>query len=183
MAEVANYRQILDFWFAELDRECWWTKSDELDEAIRRRFFEIHQQAIRCELYRWREDPGGCLAEIIVIDQFSRNLYRGHRNAFIHDPLALCLSQQAMANRIQENLDNNQKTFLYMPYMHSESLAMHEIAVELYREPGLGSSLEFELKHKAIIEQFGRYPHRNGILGRMSTKEEIEFLQGTDSSF
>jgi len=177
------YRQIINFWFEEIEPASWWKKDDEFDALLVERFSEIHTRANRCELFEWRKEAAGRLAEIIVLDQFSRNMFRGSALAFACDPMALALAQEAVACGSDQALSPQQRSFLYMPYMHSESLQIHEIAVELFRDNGAGNHLEFELSHKKIIEKFGRYPHRNEILGRQSTAEEIEFLQRPGSSF
>jgi uncharacterized protein (DUF924 family) len=135
------------------------------------------------ELAHWRVDAHGRLAEIIVLDQFSRNLYRNSGQAFAYDLTALVLAQETIRLGLDQQLTTVEKSFLYLPYMHSESLAIHEQAVELYSIAGLEFNLKFELKHKVIIERFGRYPHRNIVLGRTSTTEEMLFLQQADSSF
>ncbi|MBT8115113.1 MAG: DUF924 domain-containing protein [Arenicella sp.] len=175
--------QILDFWFEEIEPARWWAKDDEFDALIRDRFGELHSQAVKCELYGWRKSPLGRLAEIIVLDQFSRNIYRDNALAFAADPLALALAQEAVAAGVDRDLAESERSFLYLPYMHSESPMVHKVAVGLYRSLGLKSNLEFELKHKAIIDRFDRYPHRNEILGRQSTHEEIEFLASPGSRF
>ncbi len=146
------------------------------------RFGALHYAAQRCELYSWRESAKGRLAEIIVLDQFSRNIYRNHPNAFAYDSLALALAQTAIAANADHELDINQRAFFYMPYMHSESL-IHEVGVALFSQPGMEANLQFELRHKEIINRFGHYPHRNAILGRSSTPEEIDFLKTAGSSF
>jgi uncharacterized protein (DUF924 family) len=177
------YKDILTFWFEEIDQSQWWKKDNDFDNLIIERFAEVHTQAIQCELFEWRTDPKGRLAEIIVLDQFSRNMFRNSWRAFAHDPLALALSQEAIASKADLELTPTERTFLYMPFMHSESLKIHEIAMDLYLNIGIQNNLDFELKHKQIIEKFGRYPHRNSILGRTSTDEEIEFLKQEGSSF
>ena len=177
------YEDILNFWFQEIDPKMWFTKNSEFDDLIRSRFFDIHTQAKKCELFSWRSEAKGRLAEIIILDQFSRNLFRDSPEAFASDSLALALAQEAVSLGLDEKLNNLEKSFLYMPYMHSESLAIHEIAIELYSQEGLENNLDFEKKHKDIIEKFGRYPHRNQILGRKSSAEEIDFLQQEGSSF
>jgi len=177
------YAQIINFWFEEIDSAMWWKKDDGFDALLVERFTELHTRARRCELFDWRKDPQGRLAEIIVLDQFSRNMFRDSALAFATDPLSLALAQEAIAVGANESLNSVEKSFLYMPFMHSESLAIHEVAVQLFSEEGLESNLDFELKHKRIIEKFGRYPHRNKLLGRQSTAEEIEFLTKPGSSF
>jgi uncharacterized protein (DUF924 family) len=177
------YQQIVKFWFEEIETALWWKKDDTFDALLIERFFEIHARATRCELFEWRKEPAGRLAEIIVLDQFSRNMFRDSALAFASDALSLALSQEAVACGADQALTPVQRSFLYMPYMHSESLKIHEVAVELYRKNGIQNNLEFEFKHKKIIEKFGRYPHRNRVLGRQSTTEEIEFLTQPGSSF
>lgn len=177
------YEEVLTFWFEEIEPALWWKKDASFDALLIERFSTLHARACRCELYAWRSEPGGRLAEIIVLDQFSRNMFRDSALAFANDALALALSQEAVACGADAALSAVQKSFLYMPYMHSESLEIHEIAVELYAKEGLQNNLDFEIKHKNIIERFGRYPHRNAVLGRVSTSEEIEFLTQPGSSF
>lgn len=174
---------VLAFWFEEIAPKQWWGRSDDFDQHIKSRFGALHYAAGRCELYGWRESAIGRLAEIIVLDQFSRNIYRDHPKAFAYDSLALALAQTAVAVNAGHELDTVQRTFLYMPYMHSESLMIHEIVIPLFSQPGMEANLEFELRHKEIIDRFGRYPHRNAILGRTSTPEEIDFLKTTGASF
>ena len=174
---------ILDFWFSEIQPAQWWSKSDDFDRLIATRFGAVLQAAARCELYAWRATPAGRLAEVIVLDQFSRNINRGEAQAFANDALALGLAQEAVAAGADRLLAPAERAFLYMPYMHSESAAIHALAVTLFSQPGLEHNLDFELRHKAIIDRFGRYPHRNAILGRDNTAEESAFLQTPGSSF
>jgi uncharacterized protein (DUF924 family) len=133
------------------------------------------------ELDMWRVSGEGRLAEILVLDQFSRNMFRDKAEAFSADALALCLAQWAVSVKADQEIAKERRSFLYMPYMHSESSTVHEAAVELFRP--FPQTYDYELKHKAIIDRFGRYPHRNAILGRESTVEEAEFLQTPGSSF
>lgn len=178
-----SIEDVLEFWFETLTPEQWWSKDDELDRLIRERFSKLNQKAAQCELYFWRSSAEGRLAEIIVLDQFSRNLFRGKAKAFSQDGQALVLAQEAVAAGVSEQLTVKQRSVLYLPYMHSESAEIHKAAVQLYSEPGLEENLGFELRHKAIIDQFGRYPHRNEILGRESTLAELEFLKQPGTSF
>ena len=178
-----HYDAIIDFWFKEIDPKYWWKKDPNFDRLIADRFLTVHNAAIRCELYPWREKPLGRLAEIIILDQFSRNIYRDDPLSFAYDPLALALAQEAISAKANESLVPARKAFLYMPFMHSESPAIHLRAMELFSERGLESNLKFEIRHKAFIDRFGRFPHRNEILGRQSTPEEISFLKETGSSF
>ena len=147
------------------------------------RFGELHRKAARAELFDWRADPRGRLAEVIILDQFSRNIHRGCRLAFENDVLALALAQEAVAAGADAALPVEERSFLYMPYMHSESRVIHEVAVRLFRDHTTKDSHDFELRHKAIIDRFGRYPHRNAMLSRESTPEELAFLSEPGSSF
>ena len=177
------YPQVIDFWFEEIEPAMRWKKDAAFDALLVERFSETHTRACRCELFEWRRHPQGRLAEIIVLDQFSRNMFRDSALAFANDALALALAQEAIACGADQDLTQVQRSFLYMPFMHSESLRIHEIAVELFRKNGIEGNLDFEFKHKKIIEKFGRYPHRNSVLGRQSTAEELEFLTRPGSSF
>jgi len=177
------YQQVLDFWFNEISPKMWWQKDLEFDAEIVQRFGLLHQQAVHGELFEWRENAESSLAEVIVLDQFSRNIYRDAPQAFAADPLALALAQQAIKNGFDKLVEAEMRSFFYLPFMHSESKRIHEEAVKLYTAHGNENNLEFEIKHKVIIDRFGRYPHRNEILGRVSTQEEIAFLKEPDSSF
>ncbi|MBI4967039.1 MAG: DUF924 domain-containing protein [Rhodospirillales bacterium] len=174
---------VLDFWFVETPPRLWWAKSEEFDRRVEARFGATLAAAAAGELFAWRESPQGRLAEIIVLDQFSRNIFRDRPQAFAQDGMALALAQTAVALGADRALEPTRRAFLYLPYMHSESLVVHAQAMALFAQPGLEGNLEFERKHKAIIERFGRYPHRNKALGRASTAEEIEFLMEPGSGF
>ncbi|MDC9719295.1 MAG: DUF924 domain-containing protein [Gammaproteobacteria bacterium] len=178
-----NYSDIIHFWYKEIPPRNWFIKDLDFDTLLKRRFADIHQRAAAGELESWRQKPLGKLAEIIILDQFSRNLFRDSPKAFAYDSQALVLAQTAIKEGADTSLSTNQKSFLYMPFMHSESVAIHEQAVKLFNQPGLENNYDFELKHKVIIDRFGRYPHRNDVLGRASTPEELEFLSGPGSSF
>ena len=178
-----KYQDILRFWFDELSPRQHFEKNEKLDALIHGRFSETHRAASRGELFTWRGTPEGRLAEIIVLDQLSRNLYRDRPEAFACDGMALVLSQEAVCIGADQALESRRRIFLYMPYMHSESRAIHMIAERLFRQPGVDANLKYELKHKAIIDRFDRFPQRNVILGRESTPEEETFLVQPHSSF
>lgn len=183
MSQTITADQILTFWFEEIEPKLWWIKDVEFDEQIKQRFGDVLVQAKRGELSHWRVTPQGRLAEIIVLDQFSRNIYRDTPAAFEADTIALVLAQEAVAQQVDLALKPKQVPFLFMPYMHSESAMIHQVAVKLFNREAAMANLAFELRHKAIIDRFGRYPHRNAILGRESTAEEIAFLREPGSSF
>ncbi len=175
--------EVLNFWFDEISPEKWWLKDLTFDQEIKQRFINVHSAANIAELFTWRETPQGRLAEIIVLDQFSRNIYRDTPKSFASDSLALVLAQEAIALGIDMKVAENQRSFFYLPFMHSESMVIHQQALVLYEKLGNANSLAFEIKHLAIIKKFGRYPHRNTILGRSSTADEVSFLQQPNSSF
>lgn len=175
--------EILHFWFEELTPKQHFVKDTALDAIMANRFSPTLQAAARCELFAWRASAEGRLAEILVLDQFSRNVYRDTPRAFAQDTLALVLAQELVACGGDRSLPPAQRAFVYMPYMHSESALMHAQAVALFSQPGMENNLSFELRHKAIIDRFGRYPHRNAILGRSSSAEELAFLSEPGSSF
>lgn len=177
------YKDVLTFWFKELDPKQWWVSEPGFDTLIKLRFLPLLQQAAAGELFSWRDSAAGRLAEIIVLDQFSRNIYRNTAKAFAQDATALVLAQEAVAAGALAQLSGDERNFLLMPYMHSESRAIHQQAEALFKQFAPENNYQFELKHKVIIDRFGRYPHRNAILGRASTAEEIEFLQQPGSGF
>ena len=177
------FEQVLHFWFDETEPAQWWKVDSTFDAGIADRFADLHTAAVAGELYAWRTQSRGRLAEVLVLDQFSRNLFRGEAKAFAADPLALVLAQEAVAGAHDMGLSPDERVFLYMPYMHSESRLVHRDAERLFRLLGRADNLNFELRHKAIVDRFGRYPHRNIALGRTSTAEELEFLKQPGSSF
>ncbi len=174
--------QILQFWFEEIQPQQWWKVDPAFDAQLQQRFGALWQQAAAGELAGWRSTPQGRLAEIIVLDQFSRNLGRNTPAAFAQDGMALVLAQEALAAHALPQLSEAQRPFLLMPYMHSESARIHQQAEALFKI-WAPANYDFELRHKAIIDRFGRYPHRNQILGRSSSPEELAFLQQPGSSF
>ena len=176
-------QEVLTFWFEELEPKDWFVSNDAVDKTIIQRFKSLLESASKSELYAWRETTEGRLAEVIVLDQFSRNVYRNSPLAFAQDPLALALAQEAIRLELDQQLPIEKRAFLYLPFMHSESKVIHKEAVKLFSQPGLENNYDFELKHKVIIDKFSRYPHRNSILGRESTQEEIDFLTQPGSSF
>ena len=181
--EEAVHESVLQFWFQESSPAQWWKVDAEFDRLIAERFSDLHGRATRSELYEWRTEPRGRLAEIIVLDQFSRNLHRGDALAYANDTLALALAQEAVAARADRALSPDERVFMYMPYMHSESRVIHEVAERLFKQCGPKSNYDFEIRHKQIVDRFGRYPHRNAVLGRQSTEEELAFLAQPGSSF
>ena len=175
--------EVLSFWFEQNGPEQWWTRDPQFDAEIRSRFGATHRRAVLGELHDWRDTPEGRLAEIIVLDQFSRNLYRDDARAFAADGMALALAQEAVRVGADQAVPPVRRQFFYMPYQHSESRQIHEDAMRLFERLEEPEGLDYERRHKAIIDRFGRYPHRNEVLGRPSTDEEVAFLREPGSSF
>lgn len=180
---MTSYLEIIDFWFDEVKPEQWFQVNEALDLRMVERFIALHSAVVAGELSYWRSEPFGRLAEILVIDQFSRNIYRDDPKSYVYDSMALTLAQEMIRGGYHKKLKSCYKQFLYMPFMHSESKLIHNSAVQLFSEPGLEKNLDFELKHKKIIDRFGRYPQRNKVLNRISTPEELKFLQQVESTF
>ena len=175
--------EVLSFWFEQNGPKRWWTRDPQFDAEIRSRFGAVHGRAVLGELHDWRDTPEGCLAEIVVLDQFSRNLYRDDARAFAADGMALALAQEAVRVGADQAVPPVRRQFFYMPYQHSESGQIHEDAMALFERLEEPEGLDYERRHKVIIDRFGRYPHRNEVLGRRSTDEEIAFLREPGSSF
>jgi len=173
---------VLKFWFLQIEPKQWWLKDSQIDLQICNTFGTTLVAAIKGELSHWRQDTQGRLAEIIVLDQFSRNIHRDTPAAFAADNIALVLAQEAVALGGLAQLPIQQRGFLLMPYMHSESIMIHQQAMPLF-EQYAPHNLQSKRRHQAIIAQFGRYPHRNAILGRDSSAAEIAFLTQPGSSF
>ena len=167
---------VLDFWFVEHGQKDWFGGGPEFDRKLTERFAETHKAVARGEAWPWRATPEGRLAEIIVLDQFSRQIHRGSPLAFASDDMALALAQEAVAGGHDLLLASGRRGFLYMPYLHSESLLVHEEALRLLTAFGDAEMLKFEELHAACLRRFGRYPRRNAVLGRESTPEELDYI-------
>jgi uncharacterized protein (DUF924 family) len=172
-----NAADVLKFWFEETGYEQHFKKDAAFDAQIKKRFLDTYWAAVRGELSGWRATPEGRLAEVIVLDQFSRNMFRDDPQAFAHDPLALALAQEAVRVGDDMKLEPAKRRYLYLPFMHSESAEVHAEAQALFDRLGDESTSKYEAMHKAIIDRFGRYPHRNAVLGRAPTDEETAFLK------
>ena len=189
-----NYQTVLDFWFGQPDnskygkpQKFWFTKSLATDTQITSNFESTYHAAARGELDHWRKSSFGCLALIIVLDQFPRNIYRGKPQSFATDDMALNVANYALEQDYAQQLLPVQRWFLYIPFEHSENLADQQKAVALFDslkyDSQSKSAIEYAQKHLEVIQRFGRFPHRNEILGRKSTPEEIEFLKQPGSRF
>ncbi len=181
---ISDADKVIDFWFVKHNRDDWFTISAQFDQELRDNFFDLHKKVAAGEAFDWRVNPLGRLAEIVVLDQFSRQFFRGKRAAFACDRMALTLAQELVASRGDKTLSEEQALFAYLPYMHSESLVIHKEAVRLFEELGNEKNLRFELSHRDVIARFGRFPKRNKALGRVSSKEELDYISGrSDSHF
>lgn len=173
--------EVLEFWFADPAR--WWKKDPAFDAEIRDRFGALHAAIERDEHEAWRRTARGALAYVIVLDQFSRNMFRGTARMFASDARALDAARAAIAGGLDRELSDDERGFLCMPFMHSEQLADQERSMELFGAFAAPSQLKFAEQHRDIVKRFGRFPHRNELLGRASTPEEIAFLAQPGSSF
>jgi uncharacterized protein (DUF924 family) len=191
---VQDFREVLDFWFGAAGspeygrpREAWFKKSDAFDAAIRARFLDLHRQAADGQLQAWQAAPDSLLALIVVLDQFSRNLFRGSSRAFATDAPALAAAQLAVALGFDRSLSPVQRWFVYLPFEHAEDIALQRRCLELFEglrgDSDSASSIDYARRHFDIIARFGRFPHRNAVLGRVSTPEEAEFLKQPGSGF
>ncbi|RCS24714.1 DUF924 domain-containing protein [Phyllobacterium salinisoli] len=175
-----NWRaDILDFWFGEIGPKQWFESTPELDGDIRARFLDLHEAIARKAAEKpdaLGEDAETALAAIIALDQFPRNMFRGTARAFATDPLALAVARHAIDRELHNQLPQEKRSFLYLPFEHSEDPADQERSVALFTELGDEEGLKYAAEHRDIIARFGRFPHRNDILNRMNTAEEEAFL-------
>ncbi len=179
---------VLAFWFVELRPGQWFKKDDGVDAAIRDRFGELYRRfaanVLRSNDPRyWEETPRGCLAAVIVLDQFPRNIYRDDPRAFATDAAALAIATNAIGQGFDRTLGPAERMFLYMPFQHSEERDGQARSVELFATIGEPGTLEYARRHQEIIERFGRFPHRNAVLGRESTEAELAFLEESVTAF
>ena len=180
---MAEKEEILNFWFKECKPEQWFKKNEDFDQMIENRFSIAIENAIAGNLGNWEESETGCLALIILLDQFTRNVFRDTPRAFAGDKRALALSQLCCDKDYLTNPDVQRRQFMLMPMMHSENLVVQDAALPLFKKYASEKDYEYAEKHREIITRFGRFPHRNIILGRKSTNEELEFLKQPGSSF
>lgn len=180
---IASAKEVYDFWFNEKNEENWFKKSEAFDQEIHERFSDTWEAGRQGLLYEWRENFDGRLAEIIVLDQFSRNLNRGNFLSYAQDKMALVLSQHAIEHPGFSKQPLKKKSFALLPWMHSESKSVQEITEKLYLKLDDDLHTEIMYDHKKLIDQFGRYPHRNQAMNRPSTPEEIEFLENNELEF
>ena len=178
---VAHPTEIIAFWFAETVQPLWFAATPAFDEALRARFLATYRAAAAGQLTDWETTPEGALALVIALDQFPLNLFRGRAESFATEAAARAVADRAIAGGFDRALPPEQRQFLYLPFMHGEALADQERSVRLYQQPGLEDSLRFARHHHALIQRFGRFPHRNSILGRASTAEELAYLASPEA--
>lgn len=178
---------ILSFWFGEpssssytQSKDFWFQSTPELDQQIKKQFEPLYQKAVKGELDGLAQTPEGSLALVILLDQFPRNMYRGTPQAFVADEKALKITKEALEKKFDRNLLPTQRMFLYLPLEHSENMEDQEQSVKLFETLGNELALKYAIEHRDVIAQFGRFPHRNAILGRENTLEEIKFLENMD---
>jgi len=182
MTERETPDSIIGFWFSKQVAKCWFNSTPELDQTIKSKFELTYQIAKEGSLAHWQTSPLGCLALILLFDQFPLNMYRGLSQCFATEAQAREISDIAISKCFDEELYDKQKVFVYMPYMHSENINDQNTAIELYTRAGLKDNLRFAMHHHGIVERFGRFPHRNKILGRKNTSDEDEYLK-SDKAF
>jgi len=177
--------EILRFWFDDIDHSRWFKKDPDFDRELEQRFGHLLEQARNNQLDEWSDTPHGCLALIVLLDQFSRNIHRGTPRAFAADSKALQLTLRGIGERFDEELSLEQRSVFFLPLRHAEDLKMQKLGLVKTREindEGYGTD-KYALSHLAIIEEFGRFPHRNIILGRENTPDEEEYLNDGDAGF
>lgn len=174
---------VLDFWFRESEPRQWFDKDPAFDADIVRRFGDLHARAAAGDLDAWCEQADGALALVIVLDQFSRNMFRDTAQAFAFDAQALSIAKRAIDAGFDQQVDERQRPFFYLPFEHAEDMAEQQRSMALFSALGNKDLLEWAEKHMFIIKRFGRFPHRNAILGRVSSTEEAHFLTQDGSSF
>jgi len=183
MPRKATPDEILSFWYEESTPKQWFMKDDAFDAAIATRFKDTVEAALAGQLDRWVDNAEGCLALILVLDQFTRNIFRNSPRAFSGDEMASALSLRCVERGYIEHDTEEYRTFMLMPMMHSESIEIQDRSLPLFKKWTPEQVYEYAVKHRDIVARFGHFPHRNSILGRPSTPEEVEFLKEPGSSF
>lgn len=172
---------IIDFWFAESSRDFWFRSTPEMDAQLRDRFIDVWLAAAEEELISWEESSEGILALVIILDQFPLNMFRGKPLTYATEAQARKIARAAINRGLDRDLTNEQNSFLYMPFMHSEDMDDQELSIKLFEQSGFEENIRFAQHHHDVVRRFGRFPHRNKILGRQSREEEIAYLASSES--
>jgi len=175
-AVQVSAHEVLKYWFSPASAKRWFRPSSAFDDELRQRFADTVQAALSGELDSWSDSPSGALALVLLLDQLPLNIYRGLPESFSGEARAREIAAMAIERGWDSEMETRQKAFLYLPFMHSESLADQERGVELYRQAEMADNLRWAEHHRGIVQRFGRFPHRNAILGRTSTEEELAWL-------
>lgn len=181
MSHEDGIEEIITFWFSEPVKRTWFNSNPAFDRLLRVNYLELYQTAASGRLNSWMDSPRGCLALCILLDQFPLNMFRGDAASYEAGEAALVVAKHAVKLGYDRQLEDLEKSFIYIPYMHSESLDDQNTAIRLYENAGLGESLKWAHHHQNIIKRFGRFPHRNKALGRPDTPEEAEYLRSPDA--
>lgn len=174
--------EIITLWFSEAGKKFWYNATSEMDKELREKYSDIFHAAMRDRLEQWQDTPEGSLALVIVLDQFPLNMYRGEAESYSGEARSREVAAAAIARGFDEALIDEQKAFLYLPYMHSENLDDQDRAIELFTQAGLMENLKWAEHHREIVRRFGRFPHRNDMLGRKFTPEEEDYMK-TEQAF
>jgi len=178
---IEGYKAVLDFWFSDSVKPLWFRSTPAFDEELCERFLTTWQAAASGELRRWAESPEGALALVIVLDQFPLNMFRGKAESFSTEARSREVAREAVEKGWDKELDTSRLAFLYMPFMHSENLDDQDRSVALFEAAGLTDNLRFAMHHRELIRRFGRFPHRNAILGRASSEDELTYLASKEA--
>ncbi len=176
MTHPAESDGLLDFWFSKAARDRWFNSTAEFDAALRQRYMDTWRQGRDGRLQDWEQGPGGALALVILLDQFPLNMFRDQPESFSTEAQSRAVASRAIESGFDAALPDDRKAFLYLPFMHSETLADQDRSVELFAAAGLDFNLKWARGHREIVRRFGRFPHRNAILGRTSSEEELAWL-------
>lgn len=182
MSEEITAESIIEYWYSERVKSQWFNSTKELDQEIKDKYEDVWKNAIRGEYKHWKDNAEGCLALTIIFDQFPLNMFRGEVESFSTEGMAIKVSKHAIENKFDQLLKKEQIAFLYLPFMHSENIDDQNLSVTLFEKSGLSDNLRFARHHRDIVKKFGRFPHRNKILQRESSQDEIDYLN-SDNAF
>lgn len=173
---------IIEFWYSEKVKSKWFNSSIEFDKELKNNYEDVWMKALRGELSSWRDSSEGCLALAIILDQFPLNMFRGEVKSFSSEAVAVKVAKHAVENGLDKDIDTDKVSFLYMPLMHSENIDDQNLAINLFEQAGLVDNVKFAKHHRDIVEKYGRFPHRNEILNRESSHDELDYLK-SDGAF